>query len=152
MGKFREKLYRFMYGRYGADDLYRFLLVVFWVMWLAEIIAVAFINDAVSRLSVQLVFGTILVLIMTWSVFRMMSKNLYRRRKENEAYLKIRDKTRRIFNGNTSKGTKSGNRDDAYYIFRDCTKCHCTLRLPRRNGKHGVKCPRCSHSFYVRSK
>ena len=152
MGRFREKLYRFMYGRYGADDLYKFLLVTFWVLWLIEIITVALLPDGATKAITQFVFGALLILIMSWTTFRMMSKNIYRRRRENETYLKIRSNMRRFFCGNTSKGTKSGNRDDEFYIFRDCTKCGCTLRLPRRSGKNSVKCPRCNHSFYVKTK
>jgi DNA-directed RNA polymerase subunit M/transcription elongation factor TFIIS len=58
----------------------------------------------------------------------------------------------RCLSGNVSRGSKSRNLDDQVHIFRDCTKCGSTLRLPRKSGKHSVKCPRCSHSFYVRSK
>lgn len=152
MGRFREKMYRFMYGRYGADDLYKFLMIIFWVLWLAEIIAVMIIPEGVAKAIAQLVFGTLLVALMVWTTYRMMSRNIYKRRRENEIYLKVRADLRRFFSGNTSRRTRSGNRDDSFYIFRDCTKCGCTLRLPRRSGKHSVKCPRCSHSFYVKSK
>jgi hypothetical protein len=152
MGRFREKLYRFMYGRYGADDLYKFLMVLFWILWLAEIIAVMVIPQGIAKAIVQAVFGALLVALMVWTTFRMMSRNIYKRRRENELYLKARGTARRFFGGNTSKKTRSGNRDDYAYIFRDCTKCNCTLRLPRRSGKHSVKCPRCSHSFFVKSK
>ena len=34
MGKFKEKIYRFMYGRYGVDELYKFSMVVFFILWL----------------------------------------------------------------------------------------------------------------------
>ena len=152
MGRFREKLYRFMYGRYGVDDLYKFLMIIFWVLWLAEIIAVMIIPEGMAKSVAQLIFGVFLVALIAWMTFRMMSRNIYKRRFENEIYLKLRANARRFFGGNTSRGTKSGNRDDQFYIFRDCTKCYCTLRLPRRSGKHSVKCPRCSHSFYVKSK
>ena len=75
-----------------------------------------------------------------------------KRRMENAAFMKMWRGVKRFFSANTSKKTKSTNRDDAYYIFRDCTKCGCTLRLPRKVGKHRVKCPRCSHSFKVKAK
>ncbi len=152
MGRFREKMYRFMYGRYGADDLYRFLMVLFWVTWLAEIIAVTVIPEGVAKSVAEAVFAVFLVSIVVWSTYRMISKNIYKRRRENERYLMARGVARRLFCGNTSRKTRSGNRDDYAYIFRDCTKCGCTLRLPRRRGKHSVKCPRCSHSFFIRSK
>ncbi len=34
--------------------------------------------------------------------------------------------------------------------FRKCPNCHTMLRLPRKTGKHTVKCPCCSHKFKVR--
>ena len=34
--KFRDKFIRFMYGRYGADELYRFTNIVFFVLVLVN--------------------------------------------------------------------------------------------------------------------
>ena len=152
MSRFREKLYRFMYGRYGTDNLYYFLFILFFVLWIAELITVAILPNGVASTVVSLVFSVVISLLIFLMIFRTMSRNIYKRRKENERYLKIRRATSRLFNGNTSKKTKSRNVDTAEFIFRDCTGCGATLRLPRKSGKHQVKCPRCSHKFYVKSK
>ena len=37
--RFREALARFMYGRYGSDQLNRFLIVIFFVVFIANIFA-----------------------------------------------------------------------------------------------------------------
>jgi len=100
---------------------------------------------------VSIVCGAFIILIITWSIYRSMSRNIAKRRRENEIYLKAMRGVKRFFSVNTSRSTKSFNRDDAQYIFRDCTKCGSVLRLPRRKGRHKVKCPRCSHGFYVRA-
>ncbi len=152
MGRFKDKLYRFMYGRYGTDELYNFLFVSFFAVWIIELITIAIMPDGLASTIVSLVFSLITSLLIFFMLFRVLSRNIHKRRRENEAYIKVRRAISRFFKGNTSKKTKSLNIDTAEFIFRDCTKCGATLRLPRKVGKHRVKCPRCSHSFFVRSK
>lgn len=152
MARFKEKIYRFMYGRYGTDQLYSFLMVLFFIVWLCEIIAVAIIPEGVAQGIASVVGAALTTLLIFLMIFRSMSRNIYKRRRENEIYLKASRAVKRFLSFNTSKKTKSFNRDDAQYIFRDCTKCGSVLRLPRRVGRHKTKCPRCSHSFYVKAK
>ena len=152
MARFRDKVARFMYGRYGTDQLYSFLMVLFFILWVVEIIAVLIIPEGVIQGVVYVIFGVLSTLILVTMIARSMSRNIYKRRRENERYLKMSRATKRFFSFNTSKNTKSFNRDDAQYIFRDCTKCGSVLRLPRRVGRHKTRCPRCSHSFYVKAK
>ena len=150
MNKFKEKLYRLMYGRYGIDELYKFSLAVFLVLWVAEIIAIAVIPDVGAKRVARLCFSVVITLLMVWMIFRTMSRNIYKRRRENQIYLKAFRAVKRFFSGNTA--SRGSIRDDAYYIFRNCTKCGSTLRLPRRVGKNRVKCPKCGHGFYVKVK
>ena len=152
MGRFREKMYRFMYGRYGTDALYNFLTWLNVILILLSFVAAAFIKDETVNAIVSVIFSAIITFIFVYEIYRMMSRNIAKRRRENEAYIRMRGRVKRFFSGNTSKGTKTFNRDDEAHIFRDCTKCQSTLRLPRRVGKHKVRCPRCSHSFYVVAK
>jgi DNA-directed RNA polymerase subunit RPC12/RpoP len=152
MGRFREKMYRFMYGRYGTDALYNFLTWLNVILILLSFIAAAFIEDETVNAIVSVAFSAVITFIFIYEIYRMMSRNIAKRRRENERYLRISGRVKRFLSGNTSKRTKTFNRDDAAYIFRDCTKCQSTLRLPRRVGKHKVRCPRCSHSFYVVAK
>ncbi len=152
MGKFKEKMYRFMYGRYGTDELYNFLTYFNIILILLDLLVVAFIPEGTARAIVSLVFSIAIMLIFIFEIYRTMSRNIAKRRRENERYLKIKRAIKRFFTRNTAKGTRTFNRDDAYFIFRDCTSCGSTLRLPRREGRHKVKCPRCSHPFYVKAK
>ncbi|MBQ4090993.1 MAG: hypothetical protein IJC64_01615 [Clostridia bacterium] len=151
MGKFREKLYRFMYGRYGTDQLYSFLMILFFILWVVELVVLAIVPEGQLQGILSIVFGALTMGIILYMTYRCMSRNIYKRRRENEAYLKASRAVKRFFSFNTSGGTKSRNRDDAQYVFRDCTRCGSVLRLPRREGRHKVSCPRCRHSFYVRS-
>ena len=150
--KLKEKMYRFAYGRYGTDDLYSFSMILFAIIWVAEIIAVMIVPEGVAKTVMMFVFGALITFLLCWTMFRMMSRNIARRRRENEIYLRARRAVARFFSLNTSTRTRSANRDDYSYIFRDCTKCGSVLRLPRREGRHKVKCPRCSHEFNVKAK
>ena len=152
MSRFKEKVYRFMYGRYGTDNLYNFLTWFTVFLIIAEMITVALIPEGQVQAIVSLSFFTVIIALFVWNIARTFSKKIAKRRRENERYLKLSRAAKRFFSGNTAKGTRTMNRDDAYYVFRDCTMCGSTLRLQRRVGRHKVKCPRCSHSFYVRSK
>lgn len=152
MNNFKEKLYRFMYGRYGTDELYTFCSVLSLVLVVANLICSYAITNQTARIIVSSILLALFVAVFAWNTFRSMSKKIYKRRRENGIFLNIVGALKRFFSFNTSRKTKSKNRDDDFYIFRDCTKCSATLRLPKKKGRHKVKCPKCSHSFYVVSK
>ena len=152
MGRFKEKLYRFMYGRYGTDNLYNFLTVTLIILILSEYIVIAVVQSEPARTIVSISFSILISLVFVFMTFRMMSRNIYKRRQENERYLKAKRWAKRVFSFNTSRKTQSFNRDDVSHIFRDCTMCGSVLRLPRKAGRHKVRCPRCSHVFYVKAK
>ena len=59
MGRFRDKLYRFMYGRYGTDELYNFLFVAFFVVWIIELITIAIMPKGLASTIVSLIFSLI---------------------------------------------------------------------------------------------
>lgn len=149
---FKSRMYRFMYGRYGTDELYTFIFILFLLVWAAELIITAFMEEGMAQAIVSICLSAATFALLIWSTFRVFSRNVYKRRRENEVYLKALRGLKRFFGGNISRRSRSGNRDDATSIFRDCTKCGATLRLPRRQGKHSVRCPRCNHSFYIVSK
>lgn len=141
-----------MYGRYGNDALSYFCMLLALALIVLEAILGVLLPEGLASACVSLGISAIAVALYVWALFRCFSRNIYRRRQENEVYLKAFRTVRRTLTMNTSRRTKSRNRDDAYYIFRDCTKCGATLRLPRKAGKNSVKCPKCGHGFYVKSK
>ena len=126
---FREKLYRFMLGRNGVDSVCYASLLVY--------ILLAIVNAFVG----SFIISTIMFLITVYIFFRILSKNVYKRRAENAKLLRMTEKfkplTRRIKEMRT-------------YRFRKCTNCKTTLRLPIRKGKHSVICPKCKNKFKVR--
>ncbi len=139
-----------MYGRYGADDLYMFTSILNFILLILGVILSFVLPEGVIRISVCASLLVAELALMSIGISRVLSKNIVKRRHENEQYLKTVNALKRFFTFNTSSSTKSKNTDDEYFVFRDCTKCSSTLRLPRKRGRNKVRCPRCTHSFYVK--
>ena len=135
--KFKERIYRFMYGRYGADSLSRFMLVLYIINSFLGII----IQNKVVDIIIWL-FSFILLILM---FFRMFSKNIYKRQYENGKYLRIKNKILEYFRyvGNKWKFRKT-------HVYRKCPSCKSRLKLPKKKGNHGVRCPKCSNNFSVK--
>ena len=143
---FRSRIARFFYGRYGADELYNFLFLIQIVfLFLGAVFsALGQVNDVFAYLSFFLYIAALG--LFAWTVFRCLSRNIFKRRKENMTFLRIKS---RLF-GRRKKAQRPS--DTAEHIFRACPKCKSVLRLPRKVGKHTVKCPRCERRFKVKVK
>ena len=142
---FRSRIARFFYGRYGADQLYNFLfLTQIILLFLGAVFSLlGMVSDVFSYLSFALY--VIAFALFIWTLFRCLSRNVVKRQKENMTFLRIKSKLFR----RRSTGRPA---DTAEHIFRACPKCKSVLRLPRRVGKHTVKCPRCENRFKVKVK
>lgn len=143
--KFHEKIARFMYGRYGADSLYNALfvceLILLFIGTLLSILGK--IEPILAVISILLYFAALGLMI--FATYRFFSRNIAKRRRENQAWLNFKAKFRR-------KGKTHLPPDTSDHIFRSCPHCRATLRLPREKGKHEVKCPRCGNKFGVKVK
>lgn len=133
MNKFRNKLYKFMYGRYGIDELYKVGLIICLLLSFLNI----FIN---SRIVTTLEF--ILLIILMYRVF---SKNIIKRRYENSKYLNLKKKIKNKF-----ELLKKRIHDRKTHIYRKCPVCATVLRLPLKKGEHTCKCPVCNKKFKVK--
>ena len=134
MGKFKNKLARFFYGRYGADTLNNVLTGIY-LSWLITFSIVdIFVNSIIFSIIGWLVTVAIFALVM----FRMMSRNIYKRRRENEKFCGFFKLQRNKF------------RDRKTHVYRKCPSCKAVLRLPKAKGKHTVICPRCQNRFPVK--
>ena len=131
--RFIDVLRRFMFGRYGADQLFYALIIIFFIINLVN----SFIGSRVILFLQYVVFF--------WSVFRYCSKNIYKRREENRKFLGIWKSIKNFFTFQRDK-----IRDRKVCRYRKCKHCRVALRLPIKKGKNSVKCPRCGKSFKVR--
>ena len=133
----RERIARFMIGRNGQDQLNLFLTVLCLVLIVLGAIFRASIGGFFSGLALAL-------LLLTW--FRMLSKNLLRRRAENERFLRWQYK---VTGKLRSWKTRWDQRRD--YRFFTCPACRTTLRVPRGKGKIRIVCRKCGCSFTGKS-
>ena len=130
---FRERVARFMAGRYGADRLYYFLLAICFIL----IIINLFVNSLLISLAETALFA--------FTLYRVMSRNIYKRQQENEKFIKFIDKPMKFYNLQ-----KCRFRDRKTHVYRKCPSCQNNLRLPKEKGKHTVACPCCKHRFEVK--
>ena len=134
------KFQRFMYGRYGVDQLYRALL---W-FYLAAIILAMILGRAVDEIF-YIIFSAVAWGLFIFAFLRVFSKKTENRRKENENWLKFTGLFKKKFKdlGNRWKFRKT-------HVFRTCPQCKTVLRMKRVKGKHAVVCPHCSKKFEFR--
>ena len=130
----REKFARFMAGRYGNDQLNRFLSIAGLVL---AIIALPFHRHAISTL---LWLGAIACIALVYA--RMLSKNVYKRSDENTKYLRRKNSAVRAFNLRKERWKQRKS-----YKFFTCPACHTTLRVPKGKGKVNIVCRKCGNSF-----
>ena len=126
-----------MYGRYGQDQLNMFLLAAALVSMLLGTILRGGVGSFLNGLALAL-------LILSW--FRMLSRNLTRRRAENAQYLRRRYQVTGWFR---RLKTRWDQRKD--YRFYACPSCHTTLRVPKGRGKIRIVCRKCGSSFTRKS-
>lgn len=129
--KMQNALIRFMYGRNGFDQLNRFL---FWVVLILDIASI-FLARGESPL------GGILSLVVTaaWLLllFRTFSRNLAKRREENQKFVswwwKVKNKT-------AGAKARHADRDHKYFT---CKSCGAICRVPVGKGNIVITCPKC---------
>ena len=115
----REKLAKFMQGRYGADQLYR-----------AQILAalVLVILSSLLRRNPNLngLFSLAALAMLIWAGYRFFSKNVQKRYLEN---LHFMEKVGAVRNRSQMNKTKFDQRKD--YKFFVCPNCKTNLRVPK---------------------
>lgn len=120
-------LRKFMEGRYGVDELNKFLLVV------SIIISVIYNFTKINILNI------ISLALLVFLFFRIFSKNINKRLEENRKFTNVVNPYRRKFN---SKVDQLKNKKD--YRYFDCPNCGKSLRVPRGKGMIKITCPNCN--------
>ncbi len=126
----RERFQRFMTGRYGADNLSKFLLKFILVLWVLSM----FIRSSLLYM--------LALLLMGYVYFRMFSKNISKRYQENQRFLKTKNQLLGKFR---SKKSEMAQRK-THHIYR-CPGCRQKIRVPRGKGRICITCPKCKIEF-----
>lgn len=113
---------QFMQGRYGTDKLNTAILLTGLALSFLQILVPgAWTKWALMMLS----YG-----FMIWAIFRMLSRNTYKRYQENRKYLRFLDRLK--------------DREHKYF---QCPRCRQSVRVPRGKGKIAISCPKCKEKF-----
>ena len=121
MRKISDAFRRFMMGRYGTDKLNMAILGT----GVALCLLVMFIRGLLG-----LVLTLLSYCLMFWAIFRMFSRNTYKRYRENRKYLQLMERIK--------------DREHRYF---DCPRCRQPVRVPRGKGKIAITCPKCKEKF-----
>ena len=76
----REKIARFMQGRYGVDQFSNFLVMAAVVLMVLEM----FIRIPLVRM----IFNTVTLVLIVYAYVRILSKNINKRYAENETFMR----------------------------------------------------------------
>ena len=134
----KEKLIRFMQGRYGIDQLSKFLLIT----GLAVVLLSAFFGET-AVIMLLYIFGWGVVI---YCYFRIFSRNVQKRYAENQAYLMKTYKIRNWFQNQKNIWQQR----KVYHIYT-CPSCKQKIRIPKGKGKIEVRCPKCGTTFIKKS-
>lgn len=120
-----------MAGRYGTDKLNMAMLVAAVALSLLNTVLSLFLRWNTVYLGViyPLLHLAVIVLVGV-DMFRMFSRNIYKRQQENKRFCQLLTRLR--------------DRRNRY--FR-CPKCRQLVRVPRHRGKLSIRCPKCGEKF-----
>lgn len=131
LNNMRDGMRRFMSGRYGTDQYEKFLL---WVTFILIIFSLFFHT---------VILETVVILLIIYTYFRMLSRNFSKRSLENERYLAAADKVKGFFSGGKGRSFK----DRRTYRYFKCPGCGQQVRVPKGKGHIRITCPKCHTQF-----
>ena len=134
MNGFRERMTRFMYGRYGNDQLSKLYL---------GMAMVCLAVNLVTRLDLFYVAG---LGFLIYGMYRSISKDIAKMSAQNQKYLNWR--YQRIVKYNQTKKHLAQRK---VYRFYKCPGCSQKVRVPRGRGKIMITCPKCHAEFMKKS-
>lgn len=129
-----NRLRAFMAGRNGMDGLGMALLIAAVVANLLS----RFVHTERGASALSL----IALVLMVWCLYRIFSRNIAARQKENQKFTGIFS---RVKSGAADVKYRMDNASE--YKFFTCPGCKNRLRVPRGKGKIQITCPKCGQRF-----
>ena len=141
--RFSYRINRLMAGRYGSDQASIGLLIAY------------FILVFLARLLRLPVLSFLALLPLIWGTYRIFSRNIAARYRENELFLRYWSRVKNWFR-QSSQGFESWRSRTLYRMndkkthrYYHCPNCKNTLRVPKGKGKIAITCPVC-HTEFIR--
>lgn len=153
MNNWKYRLMRFMQGRYGGDQFNFFLIIVSFLLEVAG-----------NMFGIRIIYWIGVAMIL-FAIYRMFSRNIYKRQQENIRFMSLFDsikgkKNSRGYYENRGSQNMGGNRkqrenrrykDKTVYCYYNCPSCMQQVRVPAGKGKVRIKCPKCGNVFETHS-
>ena len=130
----KERMQRFMAGRYGNDQLNQFIFIV------------AIISMVLEIITRQSLFYTLTLVLLILAYVRVFSRNINKRYEENMKFLQKKDAILNKFRRQKYYAAQRRN----YHIYT-CPQCKQKIRIPKGKGKISITCPKCRTSFIKKS-
>ena len=130
---------RFMYGRNGVDHLG---IATIWLCVILELVS-ALTGRRFPTAAGILYYVSLIPWF--WALFRIFSKNLTRRREENQRWLSVWNRL-----AGQSRGARARHADKAHKYFT-CKSCKTICRVPVGQGNIIITCPKCGSQIRART-
>ena len=138
--KIGNGIVRFMYGRNGMDQLNRALFWGYLGAFFAQMVC-GLLRLRIPALVCEVLLWPLMLLVL----FRMFSKNLPKRRAENQRFVNwwwgVKSR---------SAGAKARHADKEHKYFT-CKTCGAICRVPVGKGKIIITCPKCGGQIHAKS-
>ena len=138
--KIGNGIVRFMYGRNGMDQLNRALFWGYLGAFFAQMVC-GLLRLRIPALVCEVLLWPLMLLVL----FRMFSKNLPKRRAENQKFVNwwwgVKSR---------SAGAKARHADKEHKYFT-CKTCGAICRVPVGKGKIIITCPKCGGQIHAKS-
>ena len=134
--RFRDRIYRFMQGRYGIDQYSQFLSI-------AGLILIIISNFLVFVVLPINILGTVMFI---YAYVRVFSKKINKRYSQNQKFLSRTEGIRNWF-----RVIKKRFKQRKTHKFFKCPNCKQKIRVPRGKGKIEITCPKCKTKFVRKS-
>lgn len=130
----KEKMRKFMLGRYGFDELSKVCLGTTVVLMVCSM----FLDNRLLYLMA--------IALLIFCYYRAFSRNIEKRRAEGQKYRNFRYQ-------NTVKWNAFKKRQEQkkLYCFYKCPQCRQKVRVPKGRGRICITCPKCSREFIKKS-
>lgn len=130
----KERMQRFMAGRYGNDQMNQFIFIV------------AIISMVLEIITRQSLFYTLTLVLLILAYVRVFSRNINKRYEENMKFLQKKDAILNKFRKQKYYAAQRRN----FHIYT-CPQCKQKIRIPKGKGKISITCPKCRTSFIKKS-
>ena len=137
--KIGNAIARFMYGRNGMDQLN---LVLMWVVLILDVVTMLVQRN---HAAVSMVLYWLSMAGWVYVLFRMFSKNLSKRRGENQKFVNW------VWRMKSSRAGAKERHADKDHKYFTCKNCKTICRVPVGKGKIIITCPKCGAQIHGKS-